>query len=204
MTATPIFDLSKAPPKPPRTGWIPLLIGVLIGLLLALQTEETRGVVPREWDAELVKQMLEADPSTSEHPYIQLLAFYRCIHENKEEMALQHLENALARSARCGRQVRQCIFLEAASASAHSRGNVAQARTWLERAGKVKKPLSTDGVEATIAICEKRYDDARRYLASVRSQMERRRLDSGLARFAKEKLAEDELLCENVPSDLGA
>ena len=163
----------------------------------ALQTEETRGVLPRNWDPELINQMLMADPSSGEYPYIQLLAFYRSTDERKEEIALEHLENALARSASCSKILRQCIFLEAASVSALSRGNVSQARTWLERTGAVKEPLSTDGVEAAIAIREKRYDEARRFLATARARIERRKLDSGLARFAKEKLTEYERICES-------
>jgi hypothetical protein len=170
--------------------------------LLALQTEETRGVLPRNWDSELVRQMLEADSSSGEYSYIQLLAFYRSTDEKKEQVALEHLENALARSANCSKVLRQCIFLEAAFSSALSRGNVSQARTWLERTGEVKEPVSTDGVEAAIAIREERYDDALRFLAAALARIERRRLDSGLARFAKEKLAEFELMCESSEPDV--
>jgi hypothetical protein len=165
--------------------------------LLALQTEETRGVLPRNWDSELVRQMLMADPSSGEYSYIQLLAFYRCTDEKKEEVALEHLENALARSASSSKVLRQCIFLEAASSSALSRGSVSQARTWLERTGEVKEPVSADGVEVAIAIREERYDDVLRFLATARARIERRKLDSGLARFAKEKLAEYEGMCES-------
>jgi hypothetical protein len=168
--------------------------------LWALQTEETRGVRPRDWDAELVKQTLKADPSSGEYPYIQLLAFYRCTDEKQEQVALDHLEHALARSA--SGVLRQCIFLEAASASALSRGNVSQARTWMERAGKVKEPVSTDSVEAVIAIREARYDDALRFLTAARGRIERRKLDSGLARFAKEKLAEYEQMCKSATTDV--
>lgn len=170
--------------------------------LWALQTEETRGVVPRDWDAGLVSQMLMTDPSASEYPYVQLLAFYRCMHENRPQVALEHLENALARSARSTKVIRQITFLEAACCSALVRKNVTQARTWLQRAGKVRKPLSTNVAEATIAICEKRYDDALRFVAAARTRIERRKLDSGLARFAREKLAEYDRMCEDLASDL--
>jgi hypothetical protein len=138
--------------------------------LWALQTEETRGVLPRNWDAELIRQVLMADPSSGEYSYIQLLAFYRSTDEKKEQVALEHLENALARSANSSKVLRQCIFLEAASSSAWSRGNVSQARTWVERAGEVREPVSTDGVEAVIAIREERYDDALRFLAAARAR----------------------------------
>jgi hypothetical protein len=169
--------------------------------LLALQTEETRGVLPRDWDLELVSQMLTASPSSGEYPFIQLLAFYRCTDQKKEEVALQHLENALANSASAGKILRQCIFLEAASSSAFSRGNASQARTWVERAGEVKEPVSTDSVEAAIAIREERYGDALQFLASARARIERRKLDSGLARFAKEKLSEYEDMCKSATLD---
>lgn len=170
--------------------------------LWAVQTEETRGVAPADWDAEIVSQMLMTDPSAGEYPYVQLLAFYRCMHEKKQQVALEHLENALARSARTTKLIRQITFLEAACCSALVRKNVTQARTWLQRAGKVRKPLSTNVAEATIAICEKRYDDGLRLLAAARTRIERRKLDSGLARFAKEKLAEYGQMCEDPTSDL--
>lgn len=169
--------------------------------LWALQTEETHGVMPRDWDADLVRQMLAVDPSAREYPYTQLLAFYRCVQEHTESAALEHLENALARSARVTKVFRQCISLEAASSSALFRGNAAQARTWLARTGKVHEPVSTNTAEAAIAIREKRYDDALRYLAAARARIERRKLDSGLARFAKEQIAEREALCKRATSD---
>jgi hypothetical protein len=130
------------------------------------------------------------------------LAFYRYTRQNNEQKAIEHLENALAKSARITSVLRQCIFLEAASSSALSRKNIAQARTWLKRAGTVREPLSTDGVEAAIAMCEKRYPDALRFVKSSRARIERLRLDSGLARFAKEKLAEYVRNCESALSDL--
>lgn len=166
--------------------------------LWALQTEETRGVLPRDWDAELVRQTLMADRSSGEYPYIQLLACYRCTDAKNEQMALEHLENALATSASISKVLRQCIFLEAASRSALLRGNVSQARTWVERTGKVKEPVSTDSVEAVIAMREEHFDDALRLLARARARIERYKLDSGLARFAKEKLAEYEEMCKGA------
>jgi hypothetical protein len=165
--------------------------------VLGVQTEETEGLMPREWDAALVNQMLQADASMREYPYIQLLAFYRCIDQNNEQLALEHLENALATSARCGKRLRQCLFLEAGSSSAYLRGNVIQARAWLERVGKVERPLSTDEIEAAIATSEKRWNDALRHLGAVRSRIEHCKTDSGLVRFAKERLAVYEQLCKS-------
>ena len=166
--------------------------------LWALQTEETRGVLPRDWDSELVRQTLLTDRSSGEYPYVQLLAFYRCTDAKREQMALEHLENALATSAGISKVLRQCIFLEAASSSALSRGNVSQSRIWMERVGKVKEPLTTDSVEAVIAMREERYDHALRLLAKAQARIERRKLDSGLARFAKQKLADYVEMCKGA------
>ena len=62
----------------------------------------------------------------------------------------------------------------------------------------MKEPVSTDSVEAVIAMREERYDDALRLLARARARIERYKLDSGLARFAKEKLAEYEEMCKGA------
>jgi hypothetical protein len=67
-----------------------------------------------------------------------------------------------------------------------------QARTWLDRACKLRKPESTHSAEAAIAICEGRYSDASKHFAAARARIERRKLDSGLIRFCKKKWAEYE------------
>jgi hypothetical protein len=77
--------------------------------LWAIQTQETRGVLPRNWDPELVRQALMATPSSSEYTYIQLLAFYRSTNQKQEQAALEHLENALARSSNSSKVFRQCL-----------------------------------------------------------------------------------------------
>ena len=160
--------------------------------LLMLQAEETRGAQPAEWDSQLFAEMLAIDPTSSEYPYCQLLAYYRRIDEGDELASLEHLENALSKSARSGKAVRHFIFMEAAFSSAIRRSNAAQARTWLKRACTLRKPETTDSVEAAIAICEKRYDDASTHFDAARSRIGRRRLDSGLIRFAKKKWTEYE------------
>jgi hypothetical protein len=162
--------------------------------LLRIQTEEANGVLPRDWDAALVEQAFKSEPSWGEYPYRQLLAFYRKL-DQRDESAHQHLENALAQSARSGVLVRHALFLEAACFTAKTAGNAATARTWLERARKLRKPESEDGPQAAIAMCERRYADALRHLAGSREFLVRKKLDSGLARFAKEKLAEAEAEC---------
>ena len=81
-------------------------------------------------------------------------------------------------------------------------GNVLQAGTWVERAGKVKEPGSTDNAEAVIAIREGRHGDAVRFLAAARARIVRLKLDSGLARFAKEQLAEYAEMCKSATTDV--
>jgi len=163
--------------------------------VLALQSEEAQGLRPREWNSMLFNQILEVGPFASEYLYCQLLAFYRKLDEGREVDALEHLEKVLAASARGGKALRQAFFLEAASASGMVRKNPTQARTWLERACKLGKPESTDAVEASIAMCEGRYEEAASYWKSARERVTRRKLDSGLSRFAKEKWATYEAAC---------
>src|SRR6266446_3755049 len=112
--------------------------------LLALQTEEANGLRPHEWNPRLLEQILTIDASANEYVYCQLMGFYRQLDEDREAGALEHLENALARSARVGRALRHGLFLEAASASAILRKQADQARSWRERACKLRKPESLD------------------------------------------------------------
>ncbi len=164
--------------------------------LIGVQTEEANGLRPRDWDPQLFKEMLAVDATNPEYPYCQLMAFYRRLDEGGSEgAALQHLENALAGSARSGKLCRHILFLEAASASAEIRGRAAQGRKWCERACQLRKPESVEVVEAGIAMCERRYEEAARHWEAARAHVVRRRLDSGLIRFAKEKWAEHEAAC---------
>jgi hypothetical protein len=166
--------------------------------ILALQTEEAKGLRPHEWDPQLFEQILRVDPSACEYLYCQLMAFYRRADEGMEEAALEHLENVLAKSARVGRALRHSLFLEAASATACIRKQPAHARVWRERACKLRKPESLDAVEAGIAMCEQRYEEALRRWEAAHAHMVRRRLDSGLVRFAKSKWAEYEGACRTA------
>jgi len=167
--------------------------------LLALQTEETNGVRPRDWSTHFVEQIVGTDVSASEYLLSQLMLYYRYLDEGAEELALEHLENALARSssAKIGRHA---IFLEAASASALHRKNAAQARVWRDRACKLHKPESLHAVEAGIAMCEGRYAEAQEHWIAAREHAARRGLDSGLSRFAQEKWREYEEACQAMNS----
>src|SRR3954452_13443374 len=93
------------------------------------------------------------------------------------------------------RAVSHALFLEAALASANIRKQAAQARNWRQRACKLRKPESLDTVEAGIAMCEGRYEEALRLWQAARARVVLRRLDSGLIRFAKQKWAEYESFC---------
>jgi len=164
--------------------------------LLALQTEETKGALPRDWDPELMKEVLNVEESQPHYTFAQLLAFYRNADQRNTPTALQHLENAIAAAARTGnRRLRMACFLEAAAATARERNNANGARVWLERAKKLQKPESTAGIEAEISMAEGRYGDALGHWASARDFIRKRRLDSGLARFAKERISEREKAC---------
>ena len=166
--------------------------------LLALRTQEVEGVRPRDWDSRTFEQLLAVNVAAGEYPYCQLMAFYRRIDEGSEAAAVEHLENALAMSARAGKPFRHALYLETASASANIRKQAAQARGWWNRACKLRKSKSLDVIEAGIAMCEGRYDDAARHWEAARALADRKRLDSGLIRFAKEKWAEYEAFCRSA------
>jgi hypothetical protein len=164
--------------------------------MLALQTQETHGTLPSDWDPALMDEILKIDSSQAHYPAAQMFACYRSVDRGDTETALQHLENALAASSRSGaKKVCHWCCLEAAAASARERKNPAQARTWLARATKIQKPQSTFGIQAEIAMAEGRFDDAIQNWAAARGYIERRRLDSGLARFSKERIAQRERQC---------
>ena len=97
--------------------------------VLTLQTEEAKGLRPREWDTEQVKQVLRVPRAASEYPHCQLMAFYLRLEEGRQVDALVHLENVLASSARSGDATRHAFYLEAASSSALSQHKCEQART---------------------------------------------------------------------------
>jgi hypothetical protein len=163
--------------------------------LLGIQTEEARGLRPREWNQQLFEEMLRMERSAGEYSYCQLLAFYRRFDEGSEAEALQHLENALAGSAHAGAEMRYPLFLEAICASALIRKRAEQARAWRERAVRLRKSKFMFAADAATAMCEGRPEEALRQWAAARARVDRLRLDSGLIRFAKAKWAECEAEC---------
>ncbi len=163
--------------------------------LVMLIAEETNGVLPRDWDPDLFALALTSAPELS---YVQLLAYNRSLDVGDQAAAPIYLEAALASCASCGRLIRHALFLNAACASVEHRGNVSQARTWIARAARLRKPETTASLEADIAQCEGRYADALRHIAESRAFLDRRKLDSGLARFSRERLARVESECRNA------
>jgi len=168
--------------------------------LLALQTEDMKGVRPRDWNPRTFAKIVNADISSDEYLACQLMAYYRRVDEGCDETALAHLERALAKSTGRPRAVHYLLFAEAASASAEIRKQAPQARTWLERARKLSKAEPLEGVEAAIALCEGRYQDALTHWQAARRRLDRRKLDSGLVRLAKERWSDYENTCRSALS----
>ena len=165
---------------------------------VAIQAENSNGVLPRYWDSALVDQMLAAPQPGSGRIFPDLMAYYRRLDEGNEPAAREHLESALRESAKSGKAVRQLLFFEAAEVNALMAGNVANARTWLDRGLKLRKPESRTCVDGAIAMCEGRYDDALRDIAATRAFILKRKQGSGLARFALERLEDRDRRCEEA------
>ena len=165
---------------------------------VAIQTENGNGVRPREWDSALVEQMLSAVESPGGRIFPELMAYFRNLDEQNESAALEHLESALAASASSGKAVRQALFLEAAEANALLICNAVNARAWRDRALKLRKPESTACSDGAVAMCEGRFEDAIRSIGMARAFLVKRKLDSGLARFAKERLDQRERVCKQA------
>ncbi len=175
--------------------------------LLALQTEDTTGVRPRDWNLRTFERIAQANISSDEYLACQLMAYYRRVDEGFDEAALNHLEQALAKSAGRPKAVQYVLFAESASASAEIRKQASQARTWLGRARQLSKAEPLDGVEAAVAMCEGRYQDALTHWQAARHRLDSGKLDSGLARLAKERWNEYENTCRsalNPEASIGA
>ncbi|MBI3474282.1 MAG: M50 family metallopeptidase [Acidobacteria bacterium] len=59
--------------------------------LLKIQTEEAEGVLPADWDASLVAEMLTAEPMSAEYSYCQLLTYYRRADQGDDLEAVQRV-----------------------------------------------------------------------------------------------------------------
>lgn len=157
--------------------------------LIAVHSQETKGVRPRDWDAESTEKIAAIDENAREFSHCHWLLYYRALDQGREEEALQHLEQALGNSSRSGKVIRQSLFLEAAWSSAHFRNDANRARQWLTRAIAIRKPESMEAVHAAISMSEGRHGDAERQWQAAIQWVESRRFDSGLVRFAKERWA---------------
>jgi hypothetical protein len=162
--------------------------------VLQVQSEETAGVLPRDWDAETFARMLD-DNSADDNTFRQMMAFYRRIDQGDDPAALAHLEKALAASGLCGGPVRHWCFLEASCSSAMLRANPDAARTWLDRASRIRKPASRLSLDAAIAQSERRYEDAIPLWDAALAHLVKLKYDSGLTRFVKAKIAEYRQQC---------
>ena len=167
---------------------------------VAVQAENFAGIRPRDWDSGLVEQMLQAVPEGPEGISRHIMAYYLCLDEKRDEAACEHLEKALAASAKSGRAVRQLLFMEAAEVTALMRHDAPRAHTWLDRAQKLRKAESVACVKGSISICEGRFQDGLHEIAEARAFIVKRKLDSGTARFAKERLDDRERLCREALS----
>jgi hypothetical protein len=167
---------------------------------LQVQSEETVGVLPRDWNPEWFAAMMAptGDAGAGAVAYRHMLAFYRTIDEGDENAALGHLETALEASGSGGRPVRHWVFLEAACSSALLRGNPAAARVWLDRARQVRRPENTFTIEAAIAQAEGRHDDALGLWEKGLGYIARKGFDSGLTRLAKRKIGEYQAECRRA------
>lgn len=166
---------------------------------VALQAQNMIGVRPRDWDGATVQQALQTAESDAHYAAVQLFAAYHGRDRGDVAGALEHLERALG-SAGLVRNptVSRLCFLEAASASAEHKHNPQQARVWLERTRKIKaaqRPEETLGIEARIAMEDGRFDDALGLWTRSREAIQKKRLDSGTARWAKEQIATAEQDC---------
>lgn len=163
--------------------------------LLTLQTANTLGGRPREWDAGLCGTAFRGDGNEVENSYRSLLAFYRHMDLDEEEEGLACLEKAIASSQNAGHELRIGMFQEAAFACAYLRRDPQKARVWLQRARAIGRPEFAAAAEGAIAMCEDRFEDALRHFDAAEAVLEKRRLDCGTARAAKATYAECRAEC---------
>ena len=150
---------------------------------LALRAAEMKGVRPRDFDLELMKEVLDTTQAETFYTLVQIYAWYWRVDQGDEIGALEHLEKFLASAGR-GRSkaLKRSACQVAAAASASTRNNPTQARVWMERASKFGRPTSvesTEGIEARIAMIEGRYEDALAHWTAMREHLTRRHGDWG-------------------------
>ncbi len=127
---------------------------------VAIQAENIKGIHPRDWDPDMFARMMSAPQPGGGRIFPELMAYLRNLEEGDQPSACLHLENAIGASAKAGKVVQQTLSFEAAEVNAMLKHNAANARVWLARALKLRKPESSACAESAVAIAEGRYEDA--------------------------------------------
>ena len=164
---------------------------------VAVQAENMNGVRPRDWDRDLVEQMLSPGATGTAQVFPHLMGFMRRLDERRVPEALCHLESAIAASAHAGKAVRQVLFLQAAEMRAVN-GDTAGARTWRDRALKIRRPESVACTGSAISMAEGRYEDSLRDITEARAWLAKRGMNSGAAHAANDWLDEREQRCRDA------
>jgi hypothetical protein len=166
---------------------------------MTLRAAEMKGVRPRDWDENLMQETLDTTEGEAFYILVQLYAWYWRVDQGDETGALEHLEKFLASAGQSrSKAVKRSACQAAAAASASTRNNPAQARVWMERAGKFGRPTaaeSTEGIEAQVAMIEGRYEDALAHWTALRVHLTRRHGDSGIIRYLRNRIETGETEC---------
>ena len=165
---------------------------------VAIQAENIKGVRPRDWDSDMFAKMMSSTQSGGGRIFPELMAYQRSLEQGNEPAACLHLENAIGASAKAGKVYQQVLYFEAAEVNAMLKYNAANARVWLTRALRLRKPESSACAESAVAITEGRYEDALRKIDAARAHLMKRKQDSGTPRFAHERLNQRERLCKEA------
>jgi hypothetical protein len=165
---------------------------------VAIQAENIRGIRPRDWDPDMFARMMSTPQPGGGRIFPELMAYLRSLEEGDDTSACVHLENAIGASERVGKVIQQALYFEAAELNAMLKHNAPNARVWLARALKLRKPESSACAESTVAIAEGRYEDALTKIDAARAYLVKRKQDSGTARFAHERLNQRESLCKEA------
>jgi hypothetical protein len=158
-----------------------------------------KGVRPRDFDPELMREALDTTEAEAFYVLVQLYAWYWRVDQGDETGALEYLEKFLASAGYSrSKALKRSACHAAAAASASTRNNPAQARAWMKRASKFGRPTaaeSTEGIEARVAMIEGRYEDALAHWTALRVQLTRRHGESGIVRYVRSRIETGETEC---------
>jgi hypothetical protein len=132
--------------------------------LLALQREIEKGVRPRDLPAAWLASARRARPQTRDFVHAQLLSFAAACDRQDQVAAAGHLERCLERISNAPPEIAAQLPVEAAVFHAWYRRDCSRAATWRDRAARPEAlpPLTRARLEAALACCELRFDDALR------------------------------------------